>query len=96
VECFFERIKGILFLNIKVILMKSILFIAFLALATIGCDTPDHSTGSGSDTTSPPMSTDTSNTMSQPSGTGSDTSANMPMDTTTTPSTNPTDTTTRQ
>jgi hypothetical protein len=67
--------------------MKSILFIAFLAIATIGCDTPESSTGS--DTTSPPMS-DTATT--QPSGVGSDTAATMPVDTTTsTP--NPSDTT---
>ncbi len=67
--------------------MKSILFIAFLALATIGCDTPEKSTGS--DTTSPSMS-DTATT--QPSGMGSDTAATMPVDTTTsTP--NPSDTT---
>jgi PBP1b-binding outer membrane lipoprotein LpoB len=67
--------------------MKSILFIAFLALATIGCDTPEKSTGS--DTTAPPMS-DTAT--QQPSGVGSDTAATMPVDTTTsTP--NPSDTT---
>lgn len=67
--------------------MKSILFIAFLAIATIGCDTPENSTGS--DTTSPPMS-DTATT--QPSGMGTDTAATMPVDTTTsTP--NPSDTT---
>jgi PBP1b-binding outer membrane lipoprotein LpoB len=66
--------------------MKSILFIAFLALATIGCDTPEKSTGS--DTTAPPMS-DTAAT--QP-GMASDTAATMPVDTTTsTP--NPSDTT---
>ena len=65
--------------------MKSILFIAFLAIATIGCDTPEKSTGS--DTTSPSMS-DTVAT--QPMGT--DTTATMPVDTTTsTP--NPSDTT---
>ena len=62
--------------------MKSILFIAFLAIATIGCDTPENSTGS--DTTSPPMSSDTA--ISQPSGTGSDTAATMPVDTTSMPS----------
>ena len=67
--------------------MKSILFIAFLALATIGCDTPEKSTGS--DTTSPPMS-DTAT--QQPSGMGSDTSASMPVDTTTSMP-NPSDTT---
>ena len=67
--------------------MKSILFIAFLAIATIGCDTPEKSTGS--DTTTPPMS-DTATT--QPSSMGSDTAATMPVDTTTsTP--NPSDTT---
>ena len=64
--------------------MKSILFIAFLALATIGCDTPENSTGS--DTTN----TDTA--VTQPSGMGADTSATVPVDTTsTTP--NPSDTT---
>ena len=67
--------------------MKSILFIAFLAIATIGCDTPESSTGT--DTSSPPMS-DTITT--QPSGVETDTSATMPVDTTTsTP--NPSDTT---
>ena len=79
--------------------MKSILFIAFLAIATIGCDTPESSTGT--DTSSPPMS-DTATT--QPSGTGmdtattttpTDTTSSMPSDTTTT-SPNPTDTTTNQ
>lgn len=74
--------------NSKVFLMKSILFIAFLAIATIGCDTPESSTGS--DTTSPPMSDTTTTT--QPSGVETDTSATMPVDTTTsTP--NPSDTT---
>ena len=64
--------------------MKSILFIAFLALATIGCDTPQESTGS--DTTN----TDTA--VTQPSGMPADTSATVPVDTTTsTP--NPADTT---
>ena len=58
--------------------MKSILFIAFLAFAVIGCDTPEKSTGS--DTTAPPMS-DTA--ASQPSGMGTDTAASMPVDTTT-------------
>ena len=73
--------------NSKVFLMKSILFIAFLAIATIGCDTPESSTGT--DTSSPPMS-DTITT--QPSGVETDTSATMPVDTTTsTP--NPSDTT---
>ena len=67
--------------------MKSILFIAFLAIATIGCDTPENSTGS--DTSSPPMTSDTAT--SQPSGMGSDTSATTPTDTTTTM---PSDTTT--
>jgi hypothetical protein len=63
--------------------MKSILFIAFLALATIGCDTPEKSTGS--DTTAPPMS-DTATQLP------TDTAATMPVDTTTsTP--NPSDTT---
>lgn len=62
--------------------MKSILFIAFLALATIGCDTPENSTGS--DTTN----TDTA--VTQPMG--ADTTATVPVDTTsTTP--NPSDTT---
>jgi hypothetical protein len=75
-----------IFSNTKVKLMKSILFIAFLAIATIGCDTPESSTGT--DTSSPPMS-DTATT--QPSGTGMDTSATVPTDTTTTM---PTDTTT--
>jgi len=55
--------------------MKSILFIAFLAIATIGCDTPQESTGS--DTTTPTADTATT----QPSG--MDTSATMPVDTTT-------------
>lgn len=63
--------------------MKSILFIAFLAIATIGCDTPAESTGS--DTTTG----DTA--VSQPSGMGSDTASSVPMDTTTT---TPSDTTT--
>lgn len=63
--------------------MKSILFIAFLAIATIGCDTPAESTGS--DTTTPPMS-DT--VVTQPT----DTAMQTPVDTTTsTP--NPSDTT---
>ena len=67
--------------------MKSILFIAFLAIATIGCDTPESSTGS--DPSSPPMTSDTATT--QPSGTGDDTSTMTPTDTTTTM---PSDTTT--
>jgi hypothetical protein len=66
--------------------MKSILFIAFLALATVGCDTPEKSTGS--DTTSPTSDTATQ----QPSGMGSDTAATMPVDTTTSMP-NPSDTT---
>jgi hypothetical protein len=64
--------------------MKSILFIAFLALATIGCDTPEKSTGS--DTTSPPMSDTAAQQM------GTDTAASMPVDTTTSMP-NPSDTT---
>jgi PBP1b-binding outer membrane lipoprotein LpoB len=61
--------------------MKSILFIAFLAFAIIGCDTPEKSTGS--DTTTP---------TTQPSDVATDTAATMPVDTTTsTP--NPSDTT---
>jgi PBP1b-binding outer membrane lipoprotein LpoB len=64
--------------------MKSILFIAFLALATIGCDTPEKSTGS--DTTAPPMSDTAAQQM------GTDTAASMPVDTTTSMP-NPSDTT---
>ena len=64
--------------------MKSILFIAFLALATIGCDTPEKSTGS--DTTAPPMSDTATQQM------GHDTAASMPVDTTTSMP-NPSDTT---
>lgn len=88
-ERFFKRGNHKIIINYKVILMKSILFIAFLALATIGCDTPEKSTGS--DTSTPPMSSDTATT--QPSGMSSDTSTTtMPVDTTTsTP--NPSDTT---
>lgn len=66
--------------------MKSILFIAFLAIATVGCDTPENTTGS--DTSAPPAS-DT--TMTTPT----DTTTTTPMDTTSMPS-QPTDTTTTQ
>lgn len=65
--------------------MKSILFIAFLAIAAVGCDTPENTTGS--DTSAPPMSSDS--TMTTPS----DTTTTTPMDTTTMPS-QPTDTST--
>jgi hypothetical protein len=73
--------------SLKVILMKSILFIAFLAIAAIGCDTPENTTGS--DTSAPPTTTDS--TMTTPSTT--DTVTTMPADTATMP-TQPTDTTT--
>jgi hypothetical protein len=63
--------------------MKSILFIAGLAIATIiGCDTPESSTGN--ETQSPPMTTDTTTTTPMPSD-NTDTSMTTPtpMDTTT-------------
>lgn len=76
--------------NTKAILMKSILFIAFLALATIGCDTPEKSTGSD---TAPLITNDTA--VTAPSGMDTDTSTITPTDTTT-QSPNPTDTTKNQ
>lgn len=65
--------------------MKSILFIAFLAIAAVGCDTPEKSTGSDTTTTG-----DTMTTQPMPA----DTTASMPVDTTTTMPSNPTDTST--
>jgi hypothetical protein len=86
-NAFFKYYCKKFIINSKVILMKSILFIAFLAIATIGCDTPENSTGS--DTSSPPMTSDTTTT-TNPS---TDTSTTTPVDTTTsTP--NPSDTST--
>lgn len=72
--------------------MKSILFIALLAIGTaIGCDTPENSTGNN--TQSPPMTTDTATTTPMPND--ADTMTTTPMDTTTT-TPNPSDTTTQQ
>jgi hypothetical protein len=64
--------------------MKSILFIAGLAIASIiGCDTPENSTGN--ETQSPPMTTDTTMTTPMPGDNNTDTSMTTPtpMDTTT-------------
>jgi hypothetical protein len=64
---------------IKVIFMKSIVFISFLAIAALGCHSPEKSTGSDM-STSPTMSSDSS-TRSTPSTT-TDTVATTPVDTT--------------
>ncbi|HTF27585.1 MAG TPA: hypothetical protein VK625_02005 [Flavitalea sp.] len=61
--------------------MKSILFIAFLAIATIGCDTPESTTGTES---APPMSDSTSTTDSASMSTPTDTVTTTPVDTTST------------
>lgn len=63
--------------------MKSIVFIAFLALAAAGCHSPEKTTGS--DMSSPPAMSSDSSSMSTPSTTAptsTDTVATTPVDTT--------------
>lgn len=58
--------------------MKSIIFIAFLAVAAVGCDTP------GATTKSDPSAMDTTSTMPSPAM-STDTVVTTPVDTTSMP-----------
>jgi len=85
-ECFFNWFPVFTSFIIKEFLMKSILFIAFLAFAAAGagCHSPEKSTG-GDMSSPPPISTDSSGMTTPSNGSGSttpDTVTTTPVDTT--------------